>query len=203
MIWIKDAPAGAAKVLPRMRRHGAGTPPGGGHGRKRAGCLGCRRGPLMQPKTWLAIVDAEHARFVALDAGCFLTVQTLTSPIAGQRRSAIAGDRLGRTFESAGALRHAIAPRSDPRAPGRQRFAVQVAAELNAAAARELFARLILVAPARTLPAIEEALDPGVRRGIAARVAKNLTKTPDGDLAAHLPSWPSLPGLQPRRRQSR
>ena len=149
---------------------------------------------MMQPKTWLAIVDAEHARFVALDAGCFLTVQTLASPIAGQRAAALAGDRLGRSFESAGVLRHAIAPRNDPRARGRQRFAVQVAAALNAAAARDLFARLILIAPARTLPAIEEALDPGVRRGVAARVAKNLTKTPDGDLAAHLPAWPFLPG---------
>ncbi len=157
----------------------------------------------MQPKTWLAIVDTEHARFVALDAGCLLTVQTLTSSIAGQRGSAIAGDRLGRSFESTGTLRHAIAPRSDPRTQGRQRFAVHVAAELNAAAAWNLFARLILVAPARTLPAIEEALDPGVRRGIAARVAKSLTKTPDGDLAAHLPFWPSLPGVQPGRRQPR
>ena len=145
---------------------------------------------MTQMKTWLAIVDGEHARIVAHDAGRFRTVQMLTSPAAGQRTSSLVGDRLGRSFESANVARHAIEPRSDPRAREKRRFAAQVAAELNAAAAQGLFARLVLVAPARTLPAIEEALDPDVRRRVAGRVAKSLIKSPDSDLAAHFPAWP-------------
>ncbi len=99
-------------------------------------------------------------------------------------------DRLGRSFESSGVARHAIAPHSDPHALGKERFAADVATELNAAAAQGLFARLVLAGPSRTLNAVEEALDPGLQRGIAGRVAKNLVKVPDQDLAAHVPAWP-------------
>ena len=147
---------------------------------------------MTQLKTWIAVVDGEHARFVAQDAGRFKTVHALTSATAGQRTSSLVGDRPGRSFESADVARHAIKPRSDPRAMGKRRFAALVAAELNAAAAQGLFARLILVAPPRTLPVIEEALDPDVRRRIAGRVAKSLIKASDTDLAAHFPAWPFI-----------
>lgn len=145
---------------------------------------------MTQLKIWIAIVDGEHARFVAHDTGYFRTVRTLTSPIAHQRTSSLMSDRLGRSFESANIKWHAIAPRNNLHARAKRRFAAQVAAELNAAATQGLFSRLILVAPSRTLPAIEEALDPHVCRRIAGRVAKSLIKSPDSDLAAHFPAWP-------------
>ena len=127
---------------------------------------------MTQVKTWLAIADGEHARFVAHDAGCFHTVQMLTPPVAGQRTSSLMGGRLGRSFESANVARHAVEARSDPQAREKHRLAAQVAARLNEAAAQHLFVRLVLVTPPRTLPAIEEALDPDVRRRIAGRLQR-------------------------------
>ena len=141
---------------------------------------------------WLAIVDGEHARFVAHGAHGFRTVRTLASHTAGQRTAALVRDRLGRSFESADVARHAIAPRSDPHAQEKERFAAHIAAELNIAAAQSLFARLVLAGPSRTIQAVEDALDPEVRRRIAGRVAKDLVKAPDQDLAAHFPAWPLL-----------
>ncbi len=76
------------------------------------------------------------------------------------------------------------------RASHRAGFAARVAAELNEAAARHLFARLVLAGPARTLEAIEEALDPAVRRGIMGRVVRALVAVPDQDLALQFPAWP-------------
>ncbi len=145
---------------------------------------------MTHPGIWLAIMDGEHAGFVLHDDHGFRTVRTWASPSAGQRTAALVTDRLGRSFESAGVARHAIAPHSDPHAQEKERFAVQVAAELNAAAAQSLFARLVLAGPSRTLHAVEDALGPEVQRGITGRVAKNLVKVPDQGLAAHFPAWP-------------
>mgnify|MGYP000391409943 CR=1 FL=1 len=166
---------------------------------------------MTHPCTWLAIVDGEHARFVMHDVHGFHTVHSEISNTAGQRTAELVSDRLGRSFESAGVLRHAImpksdrlgrsfesvgtarhaiAPHSDPHTREKQHFAALIAAELNTAAAQSHFARLILAGPSRTLQAVEEALDPGVRRRIAGRVAKSLAKVPDQDLGGHFPAWP-------------
>lgn len=147
---------------------------------------------MTHPVAWLALMDGEHARFVVHDAHGFRTVRTSTSQAAGQRTAALVTDRLGRGFESAGSARHAIAPRSDPHAQEKGRFAAQVAAELNTAAAEGMFGSLVLVGPSRSLKAVEEALDADVQRGIKGRVAKDLVKVPDQELATHFPDWPLL-----------
>ncbi len=145
---------------------------------------------MTPPVAWLALMDGEHARFVTHGVHGFRTVRTWASPSAGQRTAALVTDRLGRSFESAGVARHAIAPHSDPHSQEKERFAAQVATELNTAAAQSLFARLVLAGPSHTLHAVEAALNRDVQRGITGRVAKNLVKVPDQDLAAHFPAWP-------------
>lgn len=145
---------------------------------------------MTRAPTRLAIADGEHARFVARDAGRSRGVWTLTSPAAGQRGSGLVPDRLGRNFESANVTRHAVEPRVDPHEREKRPFAAQVAAELNAAAARGLFSRLVLAAPTRPLGAVEQGREPDVRRRIAGRIGKNPTKVPDADPPAHFPSWP-------------
>ena len=147
---------------------------------------------MTHSKVWLAIIGGEHARFVRHDGHRFHTLRTEASGTAGQRTAELVSDRLGRSFESAGILRHAITPRSDPHTREKEHFAAHIAAEINTAASRSLFASLILAGPSRTLQAVEEALDPGVRRKIAGRLAKNLMKVSDLDLAGHFPAWPLL-----------
>ncbi len=145
---------------------------------------------MTHSEVWLAIVDGEHARFVRHDGHGFRTMRTEASDTAGQRIGELVSDRLGRSFESAGILRHAITPKSDPHTREKEHFAARVAAELNIAAAQGRFASLILAGPSRTLQAIKEALDPGVRRKIAGQLAKNLMKVPDQNLGGHFPAWP-------------
>ena len=148
---------------------------------------------MTHSEVWLAIVDGEHARFVRHDGDGFHTVRAEASDTAGQRTAELVSDRLGRSFESAGILRHAITPKSDPHTREKEHFAAHIAAGINIAAAQGQFASLILAGPSRTLQAVEEALDPGVRRKIAGRLAKNLMKVPDPDLGGHFPAWPLLP----------
>lgn len=145
---------------------------------------------MTHPGVWLALVDGEHARFVTHDGNGFHTVQTEASDSTGKRTAELVTDRLGRSFESAGSARHAIAPHSDPHAREKDRFAERIAEKLNEAAARGLFASLVLAGPPHTLQAIENALDPDVRRKVTGQVAKTLAKVPDRDLGEHFPAWP-------------
>lgn len=91
-------------------------------------------------------------------------------------------DRPGRSFDSTRAGgRHAMEPDTDPRRAELHRFALQLATELDEAAAADRFARLVLVAPPRVLGELRHALPDRV----AARVEREIDK----DLA----------GLEPRR----
>jgi protein required for attachment to host cells len=142
-------------------------------------------------KAWIVIADGEHARFLTrTPQGGFHTFKTLASEAAGMKASDLGADRPGRAFESGDVARHAIAPREDLHQREKHRFAALVAAHLNAAAGAGLFAHLMLVAPTRTLQALEAELDePAVSR-VTHRIAKDLTHVPNGDLAPHLQPRP-------------
>ena len=138
------------------------------------------------PDTLIVLADAEHARLVRYGpAAGYVTVDTLASNAAGQRAAELVTDRLGRSFESASPTRHGIAPRHDPREGPREAFARAIAARIAA----ETFDRLLLVAPARTLALLQDTLEPGARAKLAGTLDKDLVKTPDAALAAHLHPW--------------
>jgi protein required for attachment to host cells len=147
-----------------------------------------------QPDTLIVLADAEHARLVRHGpAAGFVTVETLDSGAAGLRAAELVSDRQGRSFESASPTRHSIAARHDPREGPREAFARAVAARIGT----EKFARLLLVAPARTLALIEGALDAGARGKLGGTLDKDLLKTPDAALAEHLlPLYVHLPGSE-------
>ncbi len=138
------------------------------------------------PDTLIVLADAEHARLVRHGpAAGFVTVDTLTSEAAGQRAAELMTDRLGRSFESAGTTRHGISPRHDPLEGAREVFARVIAARI----ASETFDRLLLVAPSHTLARLQDALDAGARGKLGGTLDKDLLKTPDAALAAHLHPW--------------
>ena len=152
------------------------------------------------PKTLVVIADAEHARLVLAGAGAAPHTEiTLTAEEAGLRTSDLVTDSLGRSFESSGGTRHAIEPRSDAHRKAGQRFAALVAARVNAELPRLGAVRVVLVAPPRTLHALEAGLDPAVLQRLVERLAKDLTKVPDEDLAEHLPELARPPRLGPGR----
>lgn len=136
---------------------------------------------MRHPGTWLAIVDGQNARFVAHDTHGFHTFRRRASPPTGPVAGASVQTTLGPSVANADYARD------------KRLFAALVAAELNNAAARRLFAHLILAGPTLALRWIEEALDETVRRLIVGRVIRRLVTVLDQDLAAYFPAWPRVP----------
>src|SRR5574340_1268407 len=100
------------------------------------------------PKLWVLVADGQHARVVVRDAaGAFRTELTWQSDAMRLRSSDLGSDQPGRSFESVGPARHAIAPKHDLHQLEKTKFLHAVADKVNAAAAERAFDHLLLVAP--------------------------------------------------------
>ena len=97
----------------------------------------------------------------------------------------IGGDRPGRVQESATIARHAI-ERDDLHRREKERFAANLAADLDRRLAKNEYGRLIIAAAPETLGMIRQALSEKVRSVILAEVAKDLTKLSSPQVKAHL-----------------
>lgn len=136
------------------------------------------------------IADGEHARFVEANPFNELrTTRSFDSVSAHLASHEVGSDRPGRSFESARPGSHGVAPRHDPHALEKTRFADFVADEVGIAAGEGAFERLVLVAPARCLEEIEDELDARTARMVVGRVTKDLVKIPDHELLSHLQQW--------------
>lgn len=140
--------------------------------------------------TWVVVADGEHARVLqsSKSAGPFHTIRSIDSASAHHRSSDLGTDAPGRSFESGNVTRHAIQPRSDPHVAAKHAFADWLAGEVNEAAGRHEYQRLVLVAPAHVLHDLREKLDSKSSALLVATMQKDLIKTPDADIVEHL-SW--------------
>jgi protein required for attachment to host cells len=139
------------------------------------------------PLTWFVVADGGRAHILARRPdGGFAGVTDIDSPVQHEPSRELASDRPGRARESVGGARHAVAPRSDPHDKAKHDFAHLVAEQVNAAAARDDFAALVLVAPSPILADIKERLDSAAASRLAGEIAKDLTKLPAGELHQRL-----------------
>lgn len=142
----------------------------------------------------ILIADGEHARLLRPDEDNVLHIaNNFDSATAHLVAHELVSDRPGRAFESARPGSHGIAPRHDPHQTEKQQFAHFVARQLCHAAAGEAFDRLLLVAPAHVLNAIEAALDEPTAAKVVGRLAKDLVKVPNHALSRHLHEWVGAP----------
>ncbi len=134
-------------------------------------------------RTQFVIADGSRARLVARsdETRDFVTTKILRA--ASRPR---APKPLGVVFESS-AGRPSGTGHEHVKSK-RQAFAREVVEMLSAEARRSGFERLAVVAPARTLSAICEALPAPMRAKVAQTLAKDLTKTPDHELGHWLTS---------------
>jgi protein required for attachment to host cells len=148
---------------------------------------------------WIAIADGAHARIVVPGerGGTFRTETSFDSAAEHLKSADIGTDRPGRAFESSGATRHAIEPRHDPHEMEKSRFILMVAERLNQESAEGSFDHLVLAAPPHLIHELREALDTPTRAKLVGTLNKDLTKTPDDDLPAHLTEW-RQPARPPR-----
>jgi len=139
---------------------------------------------------WIVVADGEHARFVTpAPKRAFHTQRVFESPSAHKQTSDLGTDRPAQSMESATGTRHAITPKHDLHEMEKQKFAHQIADEINRASAKGAFDQLVLVAPAHTLNEIRDKLDTTTAAKLVGTLQKDLIKVPDHELAPHLDEW--------------
>ncbi len=142
----------------------------------------------MKPTTtWVLIADGARGRLFA-NHGPGKGLELLDESLGADHRAThdIVDDRLGRTYESTGAARHAIAARHDPHRELKRDFALRLVKMLDQRRMEHAYDGLILVAPPSVLGDLREALPDPVRSLVRAELDKDLTKTPVADLPGHL-----------------
>ena len=143
----------------------------------------------MKPTTtWILIADGAHARLFA-NHGPGKGVEALDNRVQqGDHRPdhELVRDGLGRTFESAGDMRHAIEPRTDPHRELKRTYAKYLGRVLDQGLAERAYERLVIVAPPAALGDLRAALSERVKHTIYAELDKDLTRTPTAELPQHL-----------------
>jgi len=134
------------------------------------------------PRIQFVVADGQRARWVSRRGDDFATATEQAAEPAAPRHPQ------GVVFEARSGQRFSVEERNAAVRQRKERFAEDLAARINDAAAREAYERLVLVAPARMLSAIEQRLSPAARSRLVGRLAKDLTKTPDHELKAWLQS---------------
>ena len=142
----------------------------------------------MKPKrTWILIADAGRARILAGDGtGGLKQVAGLHFEVDLPRTHDLVSDRQPRSMESVGSARHAISSGIDPHRKEKRRFVESMAAVLEEQLELKAFDRLVIVAPPQALGDFRDALTESVRARVVNEVAKDLTKTPNHEIAGHL-----------------
>ena len=143
---------------------------------------------MPKPIIWVLVADAARARLFEVGQ----PQQTL-SPALGQEligsnlpSREIASDRPGRSFDSGGHGRHAMAPPTDPARHARGEFARYVARLLDEQRESGSFERLVVVAPPQFLGDLRAVMSQQLQGTVAAEVAKDLSKLPLHELQDHL-----------------
>jgi protein required for attachment to host cells len=139
-------------------------------------------------RTWILIADGGCAR-VLTSTGAehhFTEVPGLNFVAELPANHELGTERPGRSHESQGHVRHAIEPHVDKHAQLKRTF---VAGVLDTLANKHLegaFDRLIIVAPPAVLGMIRPELKARLRDVTVHEVDKDLTKTPNHEIASHL-----------------
>jgi protein required for attachment to host cells len=138
--------------------------------------------------TWILIADGSRAR-VLLNEGPgrgLHAVEGMTFEGDHAATHDIVSDREGRSHSSVGSGRSAIEAHSDPHRNLKKKFAHQLADMLARGLEQKSYERLIIIAPPSALGDLRASLSVAVRAKVTHELAKDLTKTPNSELAGHL-----------------
>lgn len=140
---------------------------------------------------WVLVADRARARLFELASGGqkLLEIACFDNPEA--QIHATAKDRLPRTNESVGSVRHAIEPRTTMREKSIDQFARSLRDELEAGRTQQRYEQLILIAPPRFRGALHRHLDKPLRGCISAEISRDLTTWPVERIFEHLTPRPA------------
>ena len=138
--------------------------------------------------TWILVCDGARGRiFVNRGRGTGLSeIDSAESIDAREPTRELGSDRPGRSFDSVGGGRHAMASPTDWHRFEKTRFAKEMAAIINQAALKDGFDRLVIAAPPRVLGDLRQALRPQATKKISGEIGKDLTRVAIHDLGTHL-----------------
>lgn len=147
-------------------------------------------------KNWVVVADSAAAKIfsVAAPTAPLKEVETLEHPEARMRAQDIESDRPGRSFQSAGNMRHGMERSSDAKKQEAIAFAREVAARLESARLQNGLDKLILVAAPEFLGLLRDHLSAETRNLVQAEFDLNITGMKPRDIRAHLPEklWTTI-----------
>lgn len=139
--------------------------------------------------TWVVVANGAHARVFQLRKSQKVVLEPAWEhqPVGSNLSSrAIASDRPGRTFDSAGEGRHAKEPPTDPARYEKERFAREVVQRLDDARKQHAFEALIVVAPPQCLGDLRAAMSTQLEACVTAELNKDLSKLKPAEIIEHL-----------------
>lgn len=156
------------------------------------------------PTTWILVADGQSARGYEYRSrgGSLAAVADFTFEAAethGFSRD-LKSDKPGRAFATSGSRRAAIEPRQDPHRAAKEKFAQQLAGELEKAFNASRFRRLVVVAPPRMLGALRRSFSAHLAAAVAGELAKDLNKLEPAAIAKQIQML-LAPAAQPAARK--
>ncbi len=141
-------------------------------------------------RTWVVVAESARARFFTREepAGALREVDDMTHPASRQHEQTLTADLPGRSYDSMGKGRHAMAESTDPKHHEAQVFSQQIAARLEAERAAGELDALLLLAPPEFLGLLREALTPECKKTVKFEASKHLVQHDVNDIMAHLPA---------------
>jgi protein required for attachment to host cells len=154
-----------------------------------------RRRPL--DRLWIVAADGGHARILGVtgDRRGLVVLREMASMAAHRHARALASDRQGRDFESAGKARRACVPRPDSHDLIQDRFVAQLACMLSEDNRARQFDELVLIIPRELSAPLSAALDPGTRARVREALLKDLVRAPLADIHDRLIEAGLLPPM--------
>ncbi len=138
--------------------------------------------------TWIVVADGARARILA-NSGVGKGVTQVDGAdfrVPHPPSSELLSDRPGRSFDSVGGGRHAMAPSSDPHRHSKRMFLKTLADFLRTHAEAKSYDRLVVLAPPQALGDLRRQLPDSVRALVMAEEPRDLTPLPNEEILKHL-----------------
>lgn len=141
------------------------------------------------PTTWILVANASRATVFANDGPKkgLRKVKELSHEASREKGSDLVSDRPGHN-QGHGNGRGAYVPAMNPKEIEADRFALELARELDAGRTQNAYGRLILVASPHFMGLLNRHVDAHVRQRVSDSIEKDYTRATDKELAGHLES---------------
>lgn len=142
-------------------------------------------------KAWVLVANHTHARVFEAEkrAGTLNEIESLVYPEGRMKGRDVLSDAPGRSFDSKGQGRHAMAMPTSLRKQGAQKFARDIAHTLERGRQQGRFERLYIVADPSMAGSLRLSLSSPTLATIAGEARKNLVSSDTEEIRAQLPMW--------------